>query len=288
MTFRTHLITGDPILFAPERAARPHAFLNDDRKAQRCPFCPGHEGDTPPPVVVVGDPWRVRVVPNKYPSVEGAEVIVESRQHDDSFDRLANADEVVAVYVDRYRAHANAAYTALFKNHGADAGASIPHAHSQLMPLPFVPPRIEREGNAFARTAECPLCAAIESHRRDGLMIRETDGFAWLAPSASSMPYQQWIVPKEHAPELSTLDASRIAELALLLRAASERMLTICDSFNWLFLIFPCEASAHWYVELFPRLTTIAGFELSTGTFVEIMDPAAAARQLAWPEVMST
>jgi len=31
---------------------------------------------------------------------------------------------------------------------------------------------------------------------------------------------------------------------------------------------------------LFPRLTAIAGFELGTGTFVEIIDPAAAARLL--------
>jgi UDPglucose--hexose-1-phosphate uridylyltransferase len=271
MTFRTHLITGEPILFAPERATRPRAFIHDAPARQRCPFCPGHEDDTPPPLAAVGDPWRVRVVPNKYPSVEGAEVIIESPRHDEEFDRLGNAGEVVAVYVDRYRAHRDATYTAIFKNHGPDGGASIPHLHSQVMPLPFIPPRIEREGNAFMRADECPLCVAIATHRRDGLTIRETDSFAWLAPSASWMTAQQWIVPKQHAPELTSLDDARIEELALLLQAASKATMTIAPSFNWLFLNFPGQPAAHWYIDLFPRLTTIAGFELSTGTFVQIM-----------------
>ena len=73
MTFRAQLITGEPTLFAPERAARPHAFAGD-RDAGRCPFCAGHEEDTPPSLATVGDPWRVRVFPNKYPSIAGAEV----------------------------------------------------------------------------------------------------------------------------------------------------------------------------------------------------------------------
>lgn len=64
---------------------------------------------------MIGDPWHVRVVPSKYPSVAGTEVIIESPRHEEAFDDIADADEVVRVYVDRYR---DAAYTALFKNRG--------------------------------------------------------------------------------------------------------------------------------------------------------------------------
>lgn len=275
---RSHLITGEPIFFAPERAARPGAFAGD-REPERCPFCAGHEEDTPAPVAVLGSPWRIRVVPNKYPPVPGAEVIIEAPEHTVPFERIAHVDEVLAVTVDRYRAHADAAYTSVFKNEGPDAGASIPHVHSQLMPLPFVPPRIAREAAAFARAAQCPLCTAIDSHRRDGLVMRETDAFAWLAPSASWMAWQQWIVPKEHASGMSALDVPRIAELAQLLRAASGAMRAVSPSFNWAFVNFPNGSAAHWYVDLFPRRTTIAGFELATGTFVEIVDPAGTARR---------
>jgi UDPglucose--hexose-1-phosphate uridylyltransferase len=279
VTIRANLITGEPILFAPERAERPGAFSSDE-EPERCPFCAGHEEDTPAPIATIGSPWRVRVVPNKYPPLPGAEVIVEAADHSMPFEHIENLDEVLAVTVDRYRAHADAAYTAIFKNEGRDAGASIPHVHSQLMPVPFIPPRIEREAEAFATAAECPLCNVIEEHRRDALVIRETEDFAWLAPSASWMPWQQWIVPKSHAPEMSSLEPKRIADLAELLRGAAAGMRRLSPSFNWGFLNFPRVTRAHWYVDLFPRKTTIAGFELTTGTFVEIVDPVVTARQL--------
>ena len=280
MTFRKHLITGAPILFAPDRAARPGAFVGDAPSGDRCPFCPGHESDTPPPLLTIGDPWRVRAVPNKYPPVEGSEVIIESPRHDASFDELANAEEVIAVYVDRYRAHGDAAYTSIFRNHGLGGGASIPHLHSQVVPLAFVPPRLALEAQAFARSPQCPLCIAIARHRDDGLLIRETPSFAWLTPSASWMAWQQWIIPKSHAAEFTSMDAVAITELATLLREATKATMTIAPSFNESILNFPIDSAGHWYVEIFPRLTTIAGLELSTGTFVEVMDPAAAARIL--------
>lgn len=278
-SYRRHLITGDPIVFAPERASRPGAFTGLASET-RCPFCPGHEADTPPEIAQLGDPWRVRVVPNKYPPLDGAEVIVESNEHDATFESLADAEAIVRLYADRCRAHADAAHVALFKNEGARAGSSIAHLHSQLIPTPFVPVRIERELAAFARAAHCPLCEAIETHRRDALVIGETPSLVWLAPSASWMAYQQWIVPKRHVASLIDLSDAELAELAQLLRSAAASMRTVSDSFNWSFTSFSRAPAAHFYVDLFPRLTTVAGFELGTGTFVEIIDPAAAASRL--------
>jgi len=48
---RRNLITGEPILFAPERQARPNAFNEDDAV---CPFCPGNEAMTPPEIARIG------------------------------------------------------------------------------------------------------------------------------------------------------------------------------------------------------------------------------------------
>lgn len=272
MTFLSHPITGDPIVFAPERGSRPGAFGGDD--ADHCVFCPGHESDTPPTIASIGDPWRVRVFRNKYPSVEDAEVIVESAQHDATFDGIAHAQDAVRMMVDRYRAHAHAAYVSIFKNEGPVAGRSIPHIHSQVMPLPFVPPRVAREAEAFDRAARCPLCA-LDAH-----VIRETPSFRWLAPAASWMPYQQWIVPKRHIAEMSALEEPEIAELATLLQAASRAMLTLDRSYNWMFMNFAGRDTAHFYVELFPRLTAFGGFELGTGLSVQIVEPAVAAERL--------
>lgn len=272
MTYRRNIITGEPILFAPERAARPRAFGDDSN--ERCPFCPGHESDTPPTIAAAGDPWRLRVFPNKYPSVDGAEVIVESPEHDATFDALPHAEEVVRMYVDRYRAHDDAAYTAVFKNEGARAGSSIRHVHSQVMPVPFTPPRIERESAAFGSAESCPLCTPR------GEIIRESAHFVWLAPYGSSFAYQQWLVPKRHIFEMTMFTDAELADLASLLRLVSRATLTLGDSYNWSFLNFPRSPAGHAYIDLVPRLTSIAGFELGTGTFVEIIDPAAAARRL--------
>ncbi len=272
MEIRTHPLTGEPILFAPDRAARPRAF--GDPSETRCPFCPGHESDTPAEIARLGNPWRVRTFPNKYPPVDGAEVVVESPRHEDLFDTIDHGEDAVRTYIDRYRAHESAAYVCIFKNEGPRAGASIPHLHSQVVPLPFLPPRIERESAGFARATTCPLCSP------QGHWIAETPSFAWLAPRSSTMPYQQWIVPKRHVGEITELTGDEIRELGGLLRSASAATRAIGTSYNWAFLNFPRQRAAHCYVELFPRLSAIAGFELGTGTFVEIIDPAAAARRL--------
>jgi UDPglucose--hexose-1-phosphate uridylyltransferase len=267
VVFRKNPLTGEPIVYAPERAARRSAF--GDASDERCPFCAGHESDTPREVARIGEPWRVRAFPNKYPPVAGAEVIVESPRHDGAFHD--HPDDVVRMYVERYRAHASAAYVALFKNEGARAGASIDHVHSQVIPLPFVPPRIERELRGFADA--CPLCAP------EGHLIRETETLRWLAPEASSFAYQQWIVPKRHVADLSACTAEELRDLASLLAAASRAMQPL-GAYNWMFMNFPRHAEAHCYVDVVPRLAALAGLELGTGTFVEIIDPAAAARRL--------
>lgn len=268
--FRTNPITGERVLFAPDRATRRGAFGDDSE--ERCPFCAGHEIDTPPEVARAGEPWRVRAFPNKYPPIDGAEVIVETPHHEESFASVESPEDCVRMVADRYRAHADAAYVSVFKNEGTRAGATIAHAHSQVVPLPFVPPRIERELAGFAQG--CVLCGARDN------TIRETESFVWLAPSASAFAYQQWIVPKRHVPDVSALSDAELRELASLLRSAAHATRAVASAFNWMFLNFPRSGSAHFYVDVTPRTAAIAGFELNTGTFVEIVDPADAARRL--------
>lgn len=279
MNVRQHIITGEPILYAPGRAGRPHAFGREE-SSWPCPFCPGNEDHTPAEISRIGDPWRVRAFPNKYPAVEGHEVIVESPQHEATFGDLGNVAEVVAMYVERYRAHGRAKYVSLFRNQGERAGASIGHLHSQLMPLPFVPPRVERESAGFARTDRCPLCEAIDAHRRDGLLINENPAFVTIAPHGSAHAYEQWIVPKRHQAEIDAMTSAEIGDLAAMLRQASVAAAKISQAANTIFMNFPRQPRGHFYVDAFPRLTVIAGFELGTGTFIDIIDPAAAALAL--------
>jgi UDPglucose--hexose-1-phosphate uridylyltransferase len=270
VTVARHPITGDPILTAHARAGRPNALGAVTESL--CPFCPGHESETPPTIEQHGDPWRARVFANKYPAAPGHEVIVESPEHDATFDSLRDAAAVMQLSLQRYHTHRDAPHVALFKNHGPDAGASIPHLHSQLLPVPVVPPRIAREADAFERATDCPLC----ERPRPEQLIRETESFVWKTPSAAAFTHQSWIVPKEHAHEPAFNAAGELAEL---LQSASRAMLAIAPSYNWSFITFRDRPRAHWYIDLFPRLTTLAGFELGTGMYIEIVDPAETARR---------
>lgn len=69
-------ISGRTVIIAKERSERPHDFGRPEpvRVPHACPFCLGHEGDTPPALAVYrpagetleNSGWRVRVIPNKY------------------------------------------------------------------------------------------------------------------------------------------------------------------------------------------------------------------------------
>jgi UDPglucose--hexose-1-phosphate uridylyltransferase len=142
------------------------------------------------------------------------------------------------------------------------AGASIPHLHSQLVGVPFVPPRIEAEAAAFARAAQCPLCD-LSAHA----VIAQTENYRCIAPDGARFAHQQWIVPRAHEPAMR-----EPRELATLVQASARAMREISDACNWSFINFPAEPRAHWYLELIPRTAMIAGFELGTGTFVNASD----------------
>lgn len=267
---RRNRITGDPVLLAPERAERPNAFGGVHESV--CPFCPGNEAMTPPEIARDGEPWRIRVFPNKYPATDAHEIIVESAEHGARFEDLApdHAARVVDFYCDRYRALSDSGTVAIFKNDGLAAGASLPHMHSQVLATPFVPPRLAREGFAFACATSCALCLID-----DEPLIAETKHYRVIAPRAASFAYEQWIVPREHAPVMHAL-----RELPSLLQSAARASRSVAPAFNWVFLNFAHEPSAHWYIAVMPRLAGLAGYEIGAGGAINVIDPDAAAQLL--------
>jgi UDPglucose--hexose-1-phosphate uridylyltransferase len=268
---RRNPITGDPVLLVPERALRPHAFDGDDEEIV-CPFCPGNERETPPEIWRDGYPWSIRVVPNKYPASDRHEIVVETADHAARFEDLLaeHAARVVDAWLARYRALLAHGPTVIFKNDGPAAGASLAHAHSQILGTPFVPPRLAREAEAFARAARCPLCDVD-----DEPLVRGSEHYRVIAPRGSALAYEHWIVPREHG-----CDVDAPHELASLLQSAARASRAVAPAFNWLFVTFPREPRAHWYVAVLPRLAGLAGYEAGAGGAINIVDPDEAARTL--------
>ena len=124
--------TGRAILVAPQRQSRPmHTGRN--KVSDRCPFCAGHEADTPPTVDAVeshdGAGWLARAFANKYPAAALHEVVAEGPGHAEHPAELdvASLRAAVELWLRRIRAlerDHGVACAYLFKNVGSRAGAS--------------------------------------------------------------------------------------------------------------------------------------------------------------------
>ena len=283
-------ISGRTVVVAPGRANRPGAARpaleppSADELAS-CPFCEGHEDRTPPETfAVAGDParepdtpgWRVRVVPNLYPALERQEVVIHSPRHVRSLSEL-DASEVAAI-AETWRARAEAAgaggfpYVHALLNEGREAGASLPHSHSQLAWLRETPPEPTAE-----RTDEpCGVCEAIARERADGTrVLAERGGLLLCVPWAGRVPYELLVVPVEH--ETGGLASERLPAALELLAWAIRRLHAVegaCPLNAWL------HDAGHWHIELVPRLTIQAGLELGAGIHVNTLDPDEAAARL--------
>src|SRR6266851_4964790 len=179
--------TGRWVAIAPGRAQRPGAAAAASDELADCPFCAGHEDRTPPETLRLGDGptgWGVRVVPNLYPALERQEVVIHGPEHVHSIGALSDAtlDLVAEAWQRRARDTGGICFPLI--NESREAGASLPHSHSQLAWLPAPAPAV---------IAERGLPEVIHVLERDGV----TAG----CPVASRVPYEVLIAPSRSEPD---------------------------------------------------------------------------------------
>ena len=322
---RENPLTGEGVIIAPERARRggdlaPAAYpAGAPAFLETCPFCPGNESASPGERYRINDAggrWSLRSVVNKFSvlsptgevapagqreAVEGTvngvglhEVLVESPRHDltAALYPLAHVEQVLEGYCHRFRefyADPRVRHVIVFKNHGADAGASQGHPHSQIVGIPIVPgqvrERINRCGRFFESTGQCLGCTLIGQECARALrIVAENADFVAFVPFAALSPYHLWIFPKSHAACFS--DRPALPALAEVLRAVLGKVYGLLANppFNLVLRsLGPEERGSpafHWYLSIVPRVNRTAGFELGTGMYVNPSDPDASAEAL--------
>jgi UDPglucose--hexose-1-phosphate uridylyltransferase len=299
---------GRAVIVAAVRAARPHQFASaadDEQRDGDCPFCPGHEDQTPPETARTGDGrpgepgWRVRVFPNLFPIVGGTdagpgttgahEVIALSPDHSRSLGGL-DADDAVEVFLvlrDRVRAHLDAghAFALAIVNHRRAAGASIAHPHAQVLAIDFVPPETERGLARFAAAATdlVLLDAEAGTSLLDDPAATDT-ALAW-SPYAASSPALVRVAHRDSGPSFAHATDAEIATVARTVHDVLARVSAWLQDppYNLVVHTAPPGAPAgafHWYVEIAPRVSVLAGFEQGTGVLVNSMSPEQAAAEL--------
>jgi UDPglucose--hexose-1-phosphate uridylyltransferase len=337
------------VIVAPQRSERPEDYshivsvLNDSTE---CPFCYGHEFETPGTLASYSSAdvngslsWQVRVVPNKFPAVNGVkyrvdsmqsaesphfpltpplesesvngagidlyvrrqltgghEVIIESPLHLQSLSQLdrETVGLVFRAYRDRlayWRHERNASYAVVFKNVGYDAGASLAHTHSQLIATNILPTEVQRHVTRMEEyeriEGTCLFCRMLAEESEQGVRIVDrTAAFTAFCPFASRLPSMVNIVPNQHASSFESLDEVALDELAWLMHKLIRRIEHCYPKAAYNFVIHTApidkqDSSAfHWRMELFPRITKVAGFEWGSDCYINPISPEFAATLL--------
>lgn len=357
------------VIIAPQRTERPDDFartcdpplpltFKEDPTQATCPFCRGHETETPPPLAVYSlngscgtsnsDAWHVRVVPNKFPAVNGVqslkfpgmgvegvgnllspaasrshltddasasaatrpaidlfharhvsgahEVIIESPLHLCSLTQLDRCTStlIFRAYRDRlqhWSRCSDIAYSVVFKNVGLDAGASLVHTHSQLIATNILPTDVRRaveRMELFHQTeGECLFCRMLVDELQENVrIVAQTSDFVAFCPFASRLPSLVTIVPREHQSEFESTSDESLEQLAWLVHRIL-RSIERCypqAAYNYVLHTAPqgkrSSPAFHWRLELFPRLTRVAGFEWGSDCFINPLPPELAAYRL--------
>jgi UDPglucose--hexose-1-phosphate uridylyltransferase len=320
-------VTGRWVIISTDRQKRPNDFRLERATTigrDQCPFCPGNEALTPPEVLSYrqnggaanGPGWNVRVVPNKFPAlqVEGMldregegmfdrmngigahEVIIETPNHDRTLATLSEPEieRVLWAYRERIldlKQDRRLRYILIFKNHGAAAGATLEHTHSQLIALPIVPDFVREEIDGARRHYEakerCVFCDIVRQELVDGRrIIQENADVVSLAPYAPRFAFETWLLPKRHGARFEEAPRHEIESLARLLKTTLQRIDRALESpaYNVILHTAPFSEDTtdvfHWHLEIMPKLTRVAGFEWGTGFYINPTSPEEAARVL--------
>ncbi len=260
--------------------------------------------------------WTVRVVPNLYPALTSAdedghknvpnprdaraelfsslpasgshEVIINGPQSVLSLAELP-AEQVAAamdVWRERMRAHPESAYVQLIVNERREAGASLPHTHAQLYALDFVPALVARERERFGSYATRTMgqnlledIVAEEVRMRERIVAIDDDAVL-LAPYASCLPFQLMLVPRRPAARFTDDGPTGAALLHDGLSRLARRLGSSPPLNLWIRTAPRGAEHFCWRIDVMPRLTHLAGLELSSGLNLNIVAPEHAAELL--------
>jgi len=295
---------------------------------KKCPFCNIETQRRPVLIYAQGEKvpfgkdgkipkdWTTIVVPNKYPAflpypklgkkVEGnlyqtmnavgfCELVV-TRDHKEHFPHfeISQVKEVFDVYQERYldlmkKKFVN--YVSIFHNHGAEAGASQPHPHSQIITTPLIDVDLQKalsnSERYFKKKKKCVYCQMNDWEKRTRKrIVFENEQFLVICPFASKAAFQIIISPKKHLPYFERITETEKWQLAEAFRVALAKLYKgLGDpAYNFYLHTAPCDGKKypyyHWHWTILPKTATWAGFEIGTRMEISTIEPEKAAEHL--------
>jgi UDPglucose--hexose-1-phosphate uridylyltransferase len=312
---RLNRITGDWVIVASNRAKRPEEFIRQQEPRflpdflSTCPYCPGNEQFSETLVERADGAWKFRIVRNKFAALEpeaqkdlmtaglkrwmgGAgyhEVVIESPKHNVwLWEQPAPAvASILEAMKKRYREMINdprVELVVMFKNHGASAGTSLEHPHSQIVATPLMPTDVRRRLvdaiRFFDENSNCIFCMTLEEELNDQWrIIHQSPHFVSFVPFAALSPFHTLILPRHHSPDFGLTSDGEVDDLAAHLRLVLRKIHRGLQNpdLNFVIRSLPLRAADprcfHWYMSIIPRVSHAAGFELGSGMFINATIP---------------
>jgi len=308
----------------PHELRRFEPLIEKPSYKESCPFCPGNEHMTPHETLAYRNSglsdskgWWVRVTPNKFPALspEGSlerkeekgffrmmdgvgihEVVIGSPIHNQLFPLMEDkqVEEVLLAYRERYlaiREDPRIKLIIIFKNHGQAAGTSLEHPHSQIVGTAVVPSNIRKKLEEATRYYDdhgrCVFCDSIQEELKFGRrIVMNTEKFVVLQPFASRVPFETWIIPKDHQASFGLISMEDSKTFAKVLKGTLLKLYSKLNDppYNYVIHTAPIkdeqEDYYHWHLQIVPRLTTQAGFEMGSGIYINVSFPEETAQFL--------
>ena len=325
---RSDYLSGDWVIIATGRGRRPETFKKEKRKKiiplkKTCPFCQiksekpilAFAGGKKVKSLRVPEDWTTVVVANKYPALipstalneklegfyqkmdgVGYHEVVVTRDHQKSIAQFSvdAIKEVIDTYQERYLDLMNESfvkYVSIFHNHGAEAGASIFHPHSQIIAAPVIDPDLNRavlnSRKYFKENKKCIYCLMNKWDReRRERVVFENEEFLVICPFISKTAFEMIISPKKHLPYFERITREEKKYLAEAFQAALGKLYRALNDppYNFYLHTAPCDGKNynfyHWHWTILPKTETWAGFELCTGIEISTIEPEKAAEYL--------
>lgn len=218
-------------------------------------------------------------------SVGAHEVLVENPNHDRhlwnaSDEEIAHFLRLAAERILDLKRDARIKYVSLYKDYGKNAGQEFAHPTSQLTATMFVPRRVLYELRAgreyFGSKERCVFCDIIQQEERQAQRVIESRGdYLALGPYAPRVPYETWILPRNHESSFERTGLNKPGlrvNLAALLRRTLQRIRSITEDFHLVLHTSPSSSHPsknlgywktidedyHWHIEILPVIASKA------------------------------
>lgn len=281
------LALGRSSIISENRQRRPNQVRGEDS----CPFCIHNKSDIEKILMETHTPdgEYIRIVNNKYPvcHIEGPlygmhDVVIETADHKKRPYNYSKAHwySLIKLMQERWKVletNPRIKFIQIFKNEGEEAGASIRHAHWQIIALEEVPYTMSRHYSGVEEAYHVGGCSLCKTEENDPFCIMENKMWRLIVPKGAGLPYESWIIPKKHISHFGQIEENDMEELSLVLRETLQLYECILPNLSYNVCVMSGRPHAddtyHFYIKVLPRTGNFAGFELATGCYINVLNP---------------